>query len=112
MRFKELRQQKNKAIKELKASIHLLQLKREENTRLKEVIDMNNQIISRLQQELIDETKAKNRIIHKLSITKKCRDRFYNRWLKDHSKIRNWKKLCSFITIASIVTILTIAIGK
>lgn len=111
MTFKELRQQKNKANKELKASIHLLQLKREENTRLKDVIDMNNQIISRLHQELLDETKAKNRLAHKLSITKKCRDRFYSRWLKDHSKIRNWKKLCSFVAISSIVTILTIAIN-
>jgi uncharacterized protein YhaN len=111
MTFRELRKQKNTAVKELKASIHLLQLKREENTRLKEVIDMNNQIISRLHQELLDETKAKNRIEHKLSITKKCRDRFYSRWLKDHSKIRNWKKLCSFITIVSIATIIALAIN-
>lgn len=111
MTFKELRQQKNRLGKELKASIHLLQLKREENTRLKEAIDMQNNIIERLHQEVLDETKAKNRIAHKLSITKKCRDRFYGRWLKDHSKIRNWKKLCSFITITSMVTILALVIN-
>lgn len=111
MTFAQLRKQKNIAVKELKASIHLLQSKREENTRLKEAIDMQNNIIERLHQELLDETKAKNRIAHKLYITKKCRDRFYNRWLKDHSKIRNWKKLCSFITITSIVTIFTLAIN-
>jgi len=108
MTFKELRQQKNRLAKELKASLQFLEQKREENTRLKEVIDMNNQIISRLHQELIDETKAKNRLAHKFEITKKCRDKFYSRWLKDHSKIRNWKKLCSFITIVSAATILAL----
>ena len=111
MTFKELRQQINKVNKELKASVHLLQLKREENARLKEVINMNNKTILRLHQALLDETKAKNRIEYKLSVTKKCRDRFYSRWLKDNSKIRNWKKLCSFITIASIVTIVALAIN-
>ncbi len=108
MTFRELRKQKNTATKELKAAVQLLEQKREENTRLKEVIDMNNQIILRLHQELIDETKAKNRLAHKFEITKKCRDKFYSRWLKDHSKIRNWKKLCSFITIVSAATILAL----
>ena len=112
MTFRQLRKQKNTAVKELKASIHLLQLKREENTRLKNAIDMQQKTISRLNETVLDENKAKNRLAHKLAITKKCRDRFYSRWLKDHSKIRNWKKLCSFITITSIVTIFVLVIGK
>ena len=108
MTFRELRKQKNTAVKEKNTAVEFLEQKRKENTRLKEVIDMNNQIISRLHQELIDETKAKNRLTHKFEITKKCKDKFYSRWLKDHSKIRNWKKLCSFITIVSTITILAL----
>jgi len=111
MTFRELRKQKNTAVKELKAAVQFLKQKREENTRLKDVIDMQQKTISRLKDSLEDSIEYKRRIINRLHFAKKCRDKFYSRWLKAQSKISNWKKLCSFITIVSAITILALAIN-
>lgn len=111
MRFKQLRQQKNRLVKEIKGAINLLKLSREENTRLKKSNQIKDIAISSLEikeKELSDKIYS---LYNKVEEQTKLSNDNYNAWLEEHKtngKLSIGLTIMSFIITGLVVALIVV----
>jgi len=79
--------------------------------KLNNIVKIQTKRINCLDESLAVEIKRNKRLKLRYTYIKALGAENYKRWMQDNKKISNWKKLCSFITIVSAITILTLAIN-
>jgi len=99
MKYSELRKQLATAKKELNDSVHFLEIKREENTRLKEAIYLHEKAVSDLENRLSIESS-------KTIMFKESSEMYYDILMKEYDKNMYY----SGSLIASIVVIITLMV--
>lgn len=111
MTFKQLRQQKNRLVKEFKGAINLLKLSREENTRLKKSNQIKDIAISSLEtkeKELSDKIYS---LYNKVEEQTKLSNDNYNAWLEEHKtngKLNIGLTVMSFIIVGLVVALIVV----
>lgn len=111
MTFKQLRQQKNRLVKEIKGAINLLKLSREENTRLKKSNQIKDIAISSLEikeKELSDKIYS---LYSKVEEQTKLSNDNYNAWLEEHKtngKLSIGLTVLSFIIVWLVVALIVV----
>lgn len=111
MTFQQLRQQKNRLVKEIKGAINLLKLSREENTRLKKSNQIKDIAISSLE---IKEKELSDKIYslhNKVEEQTKLSNDNYNAWLEEHKtngKLSIGLTIMSFIIIGLVIAFIRV----
>jgi len=126
MTFKQLRQQKKEIERKLKvANItvfnqideintlnRILQLGIQEKEKLvKELtISQNNDLA--LKKQIDIELSRASSLTNRLMVAKKNRDRFYKKWLQDHTKIKKWKKISQISVLINLSILMFLIISN
>lgn len=109
--FAKLRAEKRQVQEKLNGANKIVCEQINQISKLSDLVEIQSNQIKCLNNSLQVELKRNKRLKLRYTYTKALNDSNYKRWMEDNKKIGNWKKLCSFITIASIVTILALAIN-
>lgn len=111
--FAKLRRKLKQTINELNKinrdnSILSLEVKK-----LEKILDIQQKQAIVLDNQLIVEANRTSNLTNSLITTKEDKDWYYEQWIKDHSKIKIWKRIAyAGITFGIIITILNIILIK
>lgn len=109
--FSKLRGQLRNALGRLDTEQRANNVLNQEVERLRGVLDIQQKQIAVLNSKLETEANRTASLTNSLMETKENKDWYYEQWIKDHSKIKEWKKIAKY-TIAINVIGLIIIITK
>lgn len=99
-------------IDELNTLNRILQLSIQEKEKLANElsISQNNELTLKKQIEI--ELSRATSLTNRLMIAKKNRDRFYKKWLQDHTKIKKWKKISQISLLINLSILIFLIISN
>lgn len=97
--FAKLRRQLRNALNKLDTEQRANNILNQEVKRLRSVLDIQQKQIAVLNSQLETEANRTSNLTNSLIETKEDKDYYYKQWIKDHAKIKTWKKV-GYISIS------------
>lgn len=108
--FSKLRGQLRNALGRLHTANRANNILNQEVERLRNILDMQQKQIAVLNSQLETEANRTASLTNSLMEIKEDKDWYYKQWIKDHSKIKEWKKIAKYTIAINVIGLIILIV--